>query len=242
MITDAIAVATVSGKAYYMIVSELKKRRIGFLSLSPGDAIPLDVRIVITTASERDKIHFPNVLIYDDFPDPEILVEQALLILQGKNRYREVIVGVDPGKRFGIAVTGDGKVLKVLITSNIDETTKSIIKLLEIVGGDRRIVRIGNGAREYQIALAESLDESLPSDVLMESVEEYRTTKASKRSSNWRKDLRDGFSAIEISMRNGKIIKRKEKSEHTCGEGKSPPSERPSFGYDIRREGDSLWS
>ena len=213
MVSDAIAVATVSGKAYYLIVSELKKRKIGFLSLSPDEVIPLDVKVVITTASERDKIHFSNVLIYDDFSDTEILVERALLILQGKSGYEEVIVGVDPGKRFGIAVTGDGKVLKVLTASNINETTTSIIKILENVGGERRIVRIGNGAREYQIELAELLDESLPSDVLMESVEEYRTTKTSKEPSSWRRNLRDGVSAIEISMRNGKITKRKRKSE-----------------------------
>ena len=213
MVSDAIAVSTVSGKAYYLIVSELKKRKIGFLSLSPDEVIPLDVKVVITTASERDKIHFSNVLIYDDFSDTEILVERALLILQGKSGYEEVIVGVDPGKRFGIAVTGDGKVLKVLTALNINETSTSIIKILENVGGERRIVRIGNGAREYQIELAELLDESLPSDVLMESVEEYRTTKTSKEPSSWRRNLRDGVSAIEISMRNGKITKRKRKSE-----------------------------
>ena len=223
MVADSIVVATVSGKAYYIIVSELKKRRIGFSSLSPGEAVPLGVKVVITTASERDKVNFPRLLVYEDFADLEELIERALLIIQGKDKYEEVIVGVDPGKRFGIAVTGDGKVLKVLTASNVSEATSNIIRILEIIGGDRKVVKIGNGAREYQKALSELLDESLTSDVLIESVEEYRTTKASKKAQSWRKHLRDGISAIEITMRNGRIIKRKEKSDYTGGKGEGSP-------------------
>jgi len=210
MVMDVIAVVTASGKAYYRIVSELKKRGLSFLSLNPGESIPLDIKVAITTAAERDKVHCSNVLIYDYFPDTSILVEKALQIIQGKTKYEEVIIGIDPGKRFGIAVLGDGKVLKVLTTSNIAEAAASVTQMLEMTEGEKKIVRIGNGARDYQLELTRLLDERLSSNVLMESVEEYRTTKISKKSSSWRRDLRDGVSAVEISMRNGRIIKRGE--------------------------------
>ncbi|MDQ1278951.1 MAG: hypothetical protein QG670_211 [Thermoproteota archaeon] len=221
MVAEPIAVATVSGKAYYIIVSELKKRRISFLSLRSDEAVPLGVKVVITTASEREKVDFPHILIFEDFKDTEELIERALMIIQNKDKYEEVIVGVDPGKRLGIAITADGKVLKVLTTSSICEATSSIIRILEIIGGDRKVVKIGNGAKEYQKSLSELLDKNLTSDVLLESVEEYRTTKASKKAESWRKDLRDGISAIEITRRSGRIIKRNEKSEHTGGKRKS---------------------
>ncbi len=47
-----IAVATVSGKDYYLIVRELKKKKIAFLSLMPDAPIPLDVEVIITTKKE----------------------------------------------------------------------------------------------------------------------------------------------------------------------------------------------
>ena len=40
-----IAVATVSGKAYYLIVSELKKKNVPFLSLTPNERIPMEVKV-----------------------------------------------------------------------------------------------------------------------------------------------------------------------------------------------------
>ena len=124
MSEKSIAVATTSGRVYYSVVSELKKRHLNFLSLCPGDPIQLSVKVAITTGSERDKIHCLNTLVYDDFPDTASLVEKALQIASGKTEYEELVVGVDPGKRFGIAVLGDGKVLRVLTTKNVRDGRK----------------------------------------------------------------------------------------------------------------------
>jgi len=44
-----IAVATVSGRAYYKLVKELKERGLVFLSLVPGEAIPSTIKVVVTT-------------------------------------------------------------------------------------------------------------------------------------------------------------------------------------------------
>ncbi len=52
-----IAVATISGKAYYLIVSELKKKNIPFLSLTPDESIPTEIKVVITTEKEKRLIN-----------------------------------------------------------------------------------------------------------------------------------------------------------------------------------------
>jgi len=207
MSEETIAVVTTSGRAYYNIVSELKRRGLSFLSICPGDPIPMNIKVAITTASEKDKIHCSNILVYDCLSDPSSLVEKALQIASGKTQYREVIVGVDPGKRFGIAVLGDGKVLKIVTAKNVREAVSSIRQMIEIAKADDKIIRIGNGAGDQRVALITLLSEMLPPDVLMESVEENGTSKPFRKSSDWKRDLIDGVSAIRISMRNGQMIK-----------------------------------
>jgi len=69
-----IAVATVSGKAYYKLVKELKERDIPFLSLTPRDHIPPSVKVVITTGKERRLITHPNVLVFNEETDPATVV------------------------------------------------------------------------------------------------------------------------------------------------------------------------
>ena len=44
-----VAVATVSGKAYYLIVNELKKANVPFISLTPHEPIPLEIKAVSYT-------------------------------------------------------------------------------------------------------------------------------------------------------------------------------------------------
>ena len=61
-----VAVATVSGKAYFLIVNELRERNTCFLSLVPGDPVPAEVKVVITTGRERHLIDYERILVYDE--------------------------------------------------------------------------------------------------------------------------------------------------------------------------------
>jgi hypothetical protein len=51
-----IAVATISGKAYYLIVNELKRKNVPFISLMPRQPVPIEVKVVITTEKEKELI------------------------------------------------------------------------------------------------------------------------------------------------------------------------------------------
>ena len=50
---EKVAVATVEGKAYFLIVNQLRERNIPFVSLVPGDSVPAEVKVVITTEKEK---------------------------------------------------------------------------------------------------------------------------------------------------------------------------------------------
>ena len=207
-----IAIVTTSGKAYYRLVSEFRRRRLPFLSLVPKEVIPLNVRVAITTESEKDDVHCSKVLVYDESTDPSKVVDEAVQILRGKTSYGEIIIGVDPGKVFGLAVLGDGAVLETVGLTSVEETAREIIGILEGTKADKRTVKVGNGVKEYQSKLFELLDKELPLKVGIESVEEGGTTKNIEKHFGRKRDLIDALSAVKISMRSGHRIARKKRN------------------------------
>jgi hypothetical protein len=203
-----IAVATVSGRAYYELVKELKRQGLSFLSLKPWDPVPLDIKVVITTRDESHQISHPQILPFEQGSNPESVVDKAILIVQGKQGYEKVVVGVDPGKTYGIAILGDNKILETLTASNIEEASRLVVDRLKRFPAEVRVVRVGNGPPEYTKTLLNSLDENLPEETLMEIVSEVGTSRLTNKSAN-RRVLRDAVSAIKIAGRNGRVFSRK---------------------------------
>jgi hypothetical protein len=63
---EKVAVATVSGKAYFLLVNELKERDIDFLSIIPGQPVPAEAKVVVTTEKEKPLINHEKILVYDE--------------------------------------------------------------------------------------------------------------------------------------------------------------------------------
>ena len=203
-----IAVATVSGRAYYQLVTELNRKRLPFLSLKPWDPIPLHIKVVLTTREESHQVSHPQILIFEQHSNPETVVDEAILIVQGKQGYEKVVVGVDPGKTYGIAILGDNKVLATLTSSNIEEASHLVVDSLKRFPAEVKVVRVGNGPPEYTQTLLNSLDKALPEETLVEIVSEAGTSRLTNKSVN-RRMLKDAVSAIKIAGRNGRVFPRK---------------------------------
>jgi len=205
-----IAVVTVSGKAYYLLVTELKERSLDFVSLTPYESVPLDIEVVITTASEQQFIQHPKVLVYAVETDPATVVGEAVRIIGGKKRHETVVVGIDPGKTFGLAVLSDGNVLETVTCSSTDETVRTIMDVLGRLQSAARVVRVGSGAPSITFELLSLLDEILPADVAIEVVDEAGTSRFVGETLH-RRGLRDAFSAVKIAERRGHSYQRKER-------------------------------
>ena len=203
-----IALATVSGRAYYKLVNELKRKGLPFLSLKPWDSIPLDAKVVITTNEERHFVTHPNVLIFEHESDPTLVIDKAIRIIQGKPSYDKVVVGVDPGKTYGVAVLGDNNVLKTTNCSSLEETISAILEGLGKIPATVSLVKVGNGAPAYAKDLLHSLDEALPENIAIEIVSEAGTSHFMNEAAH-RRELRNVMSAIEIAGRKGKFFPRK---------------------------------
>jgi len=210
-----IAVATVSGKAYYLLVKELKRRNTPFLSLTPNDAIPMEIKVVITTDEEKHLVNHERVLIFKSGTEPEKLVNQALQVIQGKEYYEKIVIGLDPGEVFGLAVLADGKVVETGNCFSIKETLDKVRKILENLKNTPTasiLVKIGDGVPEYKEKLLQELDKLLPSNVILETVSEAGTNRYVSETKH-RRGLRDILSAIKIAGREGYAFSRRKINE-----------------------------
>jgi hypothetical protein len=209
MILGDIAIVTSSGRAYYKLVTELKKRELAFLSLTPNQAIPKSVRAVITTERDQKTVDHPQVFVYTVDEDPSPVIDRVIQRLKGKDGYGKLVFGVDPGKRVGLVVMDDGSVVRTRILSSIEETTTTIREAVKRMDAREKVVKIGDGAPAYQGALIALLDDALPLDVVIESVEEKGTTRPSRRYPFPRRRAKDIYSAIRIARRNGREVTRR---------------------------------
>ncbi|MGQ9640730.1 MAG: hypothetical protein ACUVUF_01210 [Candidatus Bathycorpusculaceae bacterium] len=210
-----IAVATVSGKAYYLIVNELKKRNLPFLSIIPKEPIPIEIKVVITTEKERNQINHDKVLVFQEDTEPEATVSEAVRILEGRETYERIVIGVDPGEVFGLAVLADGKVIKTENCFSVEETLEKIkttLKNIENTAATSVSIKVGDGVRIYKERLLEALDEELPLNVVLESVREAGTNRHLSDNKH-RRGLRDIVSAIRIAGRSGYAFPRRKENE-----------------------------
>ncbi len=203
-----IAVATVNGRAYFELVTELYKKRLPFLSLKPWDNVPSNIKAVITTKEEYSKVEHHTVLCYEQGSNPESVIDEAVLKAQGKQGYKKIVVGVDPGNSCGIAVLGDKKVIETKNASSINDAANLIVETVKRFPAETKIVRVGDGTPEYTTALVSLLDNLLPQEILVEIVKEAGTSRLPRKSVN-RRLLKDKVSAIKIAGRTGQAYARK---------------------------------
>jgi len=205
-----IAVATVSGKVYYMIVNELEKRNIPFLSLIPIEPVPIGIKVVLTTEAEKHFVRNEKTLTYNEIMSPEMLVNEALRVIQGKEQYEKIVIGVDPGQTIGVAVLADGKVIETANCFSTEETQQKVESFLRNSANARVnsiTVKVGDGVPTCEERLLRLLDKTLPKDVMLESVREDGTNHDLNEATN-RRGLRDIVSAIKIAGRNGHVFQR----------------------------------
>jgi len=206
---EKVAIATVEGKAYFLIVNELRARNIPFLSLVPGESVPTEVKVVITTEREKHLVKNEKTLILASEKELDNLVNEVKRMLQGKEAYGKILIGIDPGEAIGLAVIADGRVIEEGNCFSTQEVINSIVKTIRNVNSavTNVSVKIGNGVPFYK-ELVEALDDALPPAVILEVVSEAGTNQPLKSNMRSRR-IRHISSAIRIAGRTGYIVPRR---------------------------------
>jgi len=190
-----LGVVTEDFSLYHDLVVRLKRRGVPFASLSPKDAVPDSVGVVITSPEEALRIHFrPVVATRGDLEDA---IDQALKALSGREGAERVAVGVDPGRRIGVATLADGAVVASAGCSTVDEAVNRVRLFLQRHPGKRQVIRIGDGAPTVRDVLISRLQIL---GVPIEVVDERSTTEGV--------ELPDVQAAISIASAKGTRVLR----------------------------------
>jgi hypothetical protein len=206
---ERVAIATVQGKVYFLIVNELREQNIPFVSLVPGEPVSDSVRLVITTEQEKNLVKHEKILVFRGEGELDNLIGEVKRILLGKEAFEKIVIGIDPGEATGLAVVADGKVIEEGNCYSTQEVINTITKTIKNVNFSQTAVsvKIGNGVPVYK-ELLEALDQALPLQVALEVVGEAGTNKPLKENGHSR-GIRHISSAIRIAGRTGHIVSRR---------------------------------
>jgi hypothetical protein len=202
-----VAVATVQGKVYYLVVSALRENDINFFSIIPGEHVPTRAKLVITTEEEKDKVNYKKILVFHDESELDSMILEVKTTLLGKEVCDKIVIGIDPGEAIGLAVLADGKLIEEGNFYNSHELVNAILKIVRTVNFSvtKVWIKIGNGVPVYR-ELLHDLDEVLPAEVILEVVVEAGTNRPMTAHS---RKVRHISSAIRIAARTGRLIARR---------------------------------
>ena len=196
---NRICVATAKARAYYAIVSRLKKAGLPFSSALPDSDFE-QCDLILTTSDEAVEFGSKAMPLEELDENPGIFKGQVISRLSGGGNV--LLVGVDPGKRTGLAVFyGETK----LAFSTFDSAAAVCSRVGAFATGlpsSRLLVRVGNGIKSMASKLIERLRREVPS-ANIEVVDESGT---SAGSSKMRGVQRDQVAAAKIAFRRGDVI------------------------------------
>jgi hypothetical protein len=193
---EGICVATVDSRAYYSVLSRLRNTDLRFTSVNPSD-VTERCDLIVTTRAELKGFEGKGVAIEDLDDDPLIMKGQILSRLS-KMRNRDLLIGIDPGSRIGLAIYyGDSELAKLIFTS-IDDLRRFIAKTVRRIPNSGVVVKIGDGSPRLARSIAERVTEEV-SGARIEIVDERGT---SSRPAGGRLK-RDQNAAAKIAFRKG---------------------------------------
>ena len=194
-----VCVVTSKAKAYYSLVSRLRRADLPFASIVPGSDCE-GCELILTTMEEAGPFGSKAMALEDLNEHPGIFKWQIVSRLgRGDDN---VFVGIDPGKRTGVAVFYG----QMKLASN---TFDSIGALCSRVGAfasglpkSKFVVRVGNGNSVMAARFAGALRHAVP-HATIEIVDEAGT---SVRNSKMKGVQGDQGAAAKIAFRRGAVV------------------------------------
>ncbi|HEC94737.1 MAG TPA: hypothetical protein ENI45_02085, partial [Thermoplasmatales archaeon] len=136
-----IGVYTKNFSLYHDIIDAINDRGLEFVVLPKPDRVPSRVGVVITSSLEKGNIACKHVVAADNFRTVNNALDKALQILRGKERYKEIIIGVDPGEYPGVALLGDGEVIQTWCVSSPSAAVTLVEQIVHGYDADKKIIR-----------------------------------------------------------------------------------------------------
>ena len=196
---------TSKARAYYALVSRLRRAGLQFTSVVPESDFD-DCDLVLTTEDESERVG-PKAMALERLDEnPGIFKGQVMSRLSAKDDV--LLVGIDPGKRTGVAVFyGRIKLASNTFLSSAAVCSR-VASFARALPGSLVLVRIGNGNKSLAVRLADEVVKEAPGAVV-ELVDESGT---SARTAKMKGVQRDQVAATRIAFRKGEVVSRATRS------------------------------
>jgi hypothetical protein len=198
---DRICVGTSKSRTYYALVSRLRRAGLPFSSILP-DSDFRECGLVLTSADEAWQFGERALALEDLAENPGIFKGQIVSRLMGNEDV--ILVGVDPGKRTGLAIFYGQTKLAFNTFDSSGAVFSRVGAFAREVPSSRLLVRVGNGNRSMAAKMVDGLRKEVPSATI-EVVDESGT---STRSPRMKGVQRDQVSAAKIAFRKGEVVSR----------------------------------
>jgi hypothetical protein len=192
-----VAVATRNPKARYLAVNLLKRLGIGFVLCAPGDRRCGTSQVIITTESEASQFQANHLVVVDEALNDDATAIEVMIGLFDVRNPSVIAIGIDPGMKFGLALTADGTAIYTTTASTPFAAVNHTIHWISIVQQHFQnsiMVRVGNGSRLYSALYLRGMKDSNTQTIQIEMVDERHTTRVGES---------DKSSAALIASRKG---------------------------------------
>ncbi len=176
-----------------------------------GQEVPGDIEVVITSPEEVRLVGFQEVVAEED---AGVAVEMALAALKfGDRVFEPIIIGVDPGKRPGIAAVAGNQVLFARELTEPEGIKEALEDIVRIYPGEY-ILKCGAGGGVYRDRILRTLQEGFKIPIYL--VDEAGTTPMDTEGLG-----PNVIAAINMAFKEGRRLRRRIRPEATRGEKKT---------------------
>jgi len=189
---------TVEYRIIYYILNVLRSRNVSYMILKEKSVTDADV-IISDKFNTEEKVIQTKTITYDPITDFVMIITK---VFGGEKDC--LFLGVDPGKRTGVAVYLGKRLILNEVISPWEDAVLYIVKILSKIKCSKKIVKIGSG----NLKVAEELKRVLKTrfeDLDIYFVNEQRTTISAKKKKNQGRE-KDKISAISIVHKNGEKV------------------------------------
>ena len=192
---------TSKARAYYALVSRLRRAGLPFVSLVPESECG-GCDVVLTTLEESERFGSKALPLEGLDENPGIFKGQVVSRMGGEDDV--ILVGVDPGKRTGVAVFYGRTELSSNTFDSVTVVGRKIAAYVRAMPTSRVLIRIGNGDGSLAAKLVDEVGAEVP-EATVELVDESGT---SVRTSKMKGVQRDQLAAAKIAFRRGEVVSR----------------------------------
>jgi len=192
-------------KFLYKVSKILKENKINYAEFMPPSGLgPRSV--VITTHKECENIEAPLKICLEEADELRLLVSLAECALSSEGLNVEYVVGIDPGKNYGLALIASGILVKGFTVRGLKEALDLLTSLSRVLGVANYRLKVGGQISPHELSLLLS---SISPRSRIELVNEALSSAKKRLFKELRREVKDEdiLSACAIALCRGKEIK-----------------------------------